>query len=100
LELIEKRMPEMWVQDCSAAENLLLAAHSKGVEGCWYSCYPFDECRDSLKLVSGGKKVVSCIRSRIRNEKVSVWEYMERFKLGRHIGIYKADERVECGWLL
>jgi nitroreductase len=54
LELIEKRMPEMWVQDCSAAaENLLLAAHSKGVEGCWYSCYPFDYKVANVKRVLG-----------------------------------------------
>jgi nitroreductase len=52
LELIEKRMPEMWVQDCSAAaENLLLAAHSEGVGGCWYSCYPFDYKVENVKRV-------------------------------------------------
>jgi nitroreductase len=43
LNLIEKSMPELWVQDCSAAaENLLLAAHDQGLGGCWYSCYPFE----------------------------------------------------------
>jgi nitroreductase len=54
MNLIEKKMPEMWVQDCSAAaENILIAAHSEGVEGCWYSCYPFDYKVANVKQVLG-----------------------------------------------
>lgn len=33
------------------AGNLLLAAHSEGVEGCWYSCYPFDYKVENVKRV-------------------------------------------------
>jgi nitroreductase len=54
LSLIEKSMPEMWVQDCSAAaENLLLAAQSEGLGGCWYSCYPFDYKVTNVSQVLG-----------------------------------------------
>ena len=46
---------DFWIEDVSAAtENLLLAAHSEGLGGCWYGCYPFahkvKNIQDLLKL--------------------------------------------------
>jgi len=36
--------PERWIQDCSAAaENLLLAAHARGLGGCWIGIQPVPE---------------------------------------------------------
>lgn len=33
--------PDYWVQDCAAAtENILLAAHAKGLGGVWLAIYP------------------------------------------------------------
>jgi nitroreductase len=38
------RMPEYWVQDCSAAtQNLLLAVHAKGLGAVWLGVYPREE---------------------------------------------------------
>ncbi len=40
-----ERVPGMWVQDCAAAtQNLLLAAHCKGLGGTWVGVHP-DETR-------------------------------------------------------
>lgn len=44
-----------WVQDCSAAiENILLAAHAKGLAGVWVGVYPREErvkiVRDIMKI--------------------------------------------------
>jgi len=39
-----------WVQDCSAAtENLLLAAHAKGLGGVWLGVYPRKERVDGIR---------------------------------------------------
>jgi nitroreductase len=39
-----ERYKGYWVQDCSAAtENLLLAAHAKGLGGVWVGIYPKDD---------------------------------------------------------
>ncbi|MFW9924250.1 MAG: nitroreductase family protein [Candidatus Thorarchaeota archaeon] len=39
-----------WVQDCSAAtQNLLLAAHSKGLGAVWLGIYPLQERIDGFK---------------------------------------------------
>jgi nitroreductase len=38
------RIPERWVQDCSAAtQNLLLAAHDMGLGAVWLGVYPTNE---------------------------------------------------------
>ncbi len=38
------RMPEYWVQDCAAAtQNLLLAAHAKGLGAVWLGVYPLED---------------------------------------------------------
>lgn len=38
------RMPGFWVQDCSAAtENLLLAAHERGLGAVWTAVYPMED---------------------------------------------------------
>jgi nitroreductase len=39
-----ERHAGFWVQDCSAAiQNLLLAAHAKGLGACWLAIYPRDD---------------------------------------------------------
>ncbi|MFA6107994.1 MAG: nitroreductase family protein [Candidatus Latescibacterota bacterium] len=44
-DLSKEKYPGNWVADCSAAtQNLLLAAHAKGVGGVWTGVYP-DEAR-------------------------------------------------------
>ncbi len=43
-----------WVQDCSAAtENLLLAAHAKGLGAVWLGVYPREERVDGLRKLLG-----------------------------------------------
>ncbi len=43
-DLRELRIPERWVQDCSAAtQNLLLAAHDMGLGAVWLGVYPTEE---------------------------------------------------------
>jgi nitroreductase len=39
-----EKYPGFWVQDCSAAtQNLLLAAHDKGLGAVWTGAYPLQE---------------------------------------------------------
>jgi nitroreductase len=41
---------DYWVQDCSAAtQNLLLAAHAKGLGAVWLGIYPIDERVNGIK---------------------------------------------------
>jgi nitroreductase len=50
LEMI--RYPEFWVQDCSAAtQNLLLAAHARGLGAVWLGVYPLEERVAGLKQI-------------------------------------------------
>lgn len=43
-----------WVQDCSAAtENLLLAAHAKGLGAVWLGVYPRQERVEGMKKLLG-----------------------------------------------
>jgi nitroreductase len=43
-----------WVQDCAAAtQNLLLAAHAKGLGAVWCGCYPREERAAGLGKVLG-----------------------------------------------
>lgn len=43
-----------WIQDCSAAtQNILLAAHSKGLGAVWLGIYPRDERVTGLKGLLG-----------------------------------------------
>jgi nitroreductase len=38
------RIPDFWVQDCAAAtENLLLAAHARGLGAVWTGIYPMED---------------------------------------------------------
>jgi nitroreductase len=50
LEVI--RYPEFWAQDCSAAtQNLLLAAHARGLGAVWLGVYPLEERVAGLKQI-------------------------------------------------
>lgn len=43
---------DYWVQDCSAAtENILLAAHGKGIGAVWTAVYPVNERVDKVKSI-------------------------------------------------
>ena len=43
-DLTLEKTPGVWVQDCSAAtENLLIAAHAKGLGAVWLGVYPIKE---------------------------------------------------------
>lgn len=43
-DLSKEKYPGYWVQDCSAAvQNLLLAAHGKGLGAVWTGIYPMEE---------------------------------------------------------
>lgn len=43
-----------WVQDCSAAtQNLLLAAHAKGLGAVWLGVYPYGERVEGIKKLVG-----------------------------------------------
>lgn len=45
-----ERSREVWVQDCSAAtQNLLLAAHARGLGAVWLGVYPLEERVDGLR---------------------------------------------------
>ena len=47
--LMEKYL-DVWVIDCSiAAQNILLAAHSKGLGAVWTGVYPMEERVDGIK---------------------------------------------------
>jgi len=53
-DLESARSPEFWVQDCSAAtQNLLLAAHARGLGAVWVGVYPLEERVAGLKQVLG-----------------------------------------------
>ena len=50
-----KEVPDVWVQDLSAAsENILLLAEAMGLGGCWCQLYPYEdrinELRAALKI--------------------------------------------------
>jgi len=48
------RYRDFWVQDCSAAtQNLLLAAHTRGLGAVWLGVYPLQERVASVKQVLG-----------------------------------------------
>lgn len=48
--LAQEKLSGNWVLDCSAAtQNLLLAAHAKGVGGCWCGVYPEADRVDIFK---------------------------------------------------
>ena len=49
------KLPDFWVQDCSAAsQNILLAAHDLGLGAVWVGVYPMavriDDLRSRLNL--------------------------------------------------
>ncbi|MFX0116480.1 MAG: nitroreductase family protein, partial [Candidatus Hodarchaeota archaeon] len=51
---------EFWIQDCSAAaQNLLLAAHAKGLGAVWLGVYPRDSRVEGLRdLLSIPKQII------------------------------------------
>jgi nitroreductase len=52
VDLELEKHPGFWVQDCSAAtQNLLLAAHARGLGAVWVGVYPVEERVASLKQV-------------------------------------------------
>lgn len=55
-----ERYPGFWVQDLSAAmENLLLAAHSKGLGAVWVGVYPNEErVQDMRKLLAIPQNII------------------------------------------
>jgi nitroreductase len=58
------KYPEYWVQDCSAAtQNLLLAAHARGLGAVWLGVYPLEERVAGLKqiLELPGQVVPLCV---------------------------------------
>jgi nitroreductase len=49
-DLALEKFPGYWVQDCSAAtQNLLLAAHGKGLGAVWTGIYPLGDRVDGFK---------------------------------------------------
>ncbi len=46
--------PEFWVEDCSAAtQNLLLAAHDRGLGAVWTAVYPAEDRMAGVKQILG-----------------------------------------------
>jgi nitroreductase len=59
-----ERHPGYWVQDCSAAtQNLLLAAHARGLGAVWLGIYPIEERVAGVKQILGlpGQVVPLCV---------------------------------------
>ncbi len=51
---VYKGSPNLWVQDCSAAtQNILLAAHSKGLGAVWISIYPVEPRTKNVQDILG-----------------------------------------------
>ncbi len=49
-----EKYPKFWVQDCSAAiENLLLAAHDRGLGGVWVGIYPLNDRIEAFRRLLG-----------------------------------------------
>jgi nitroreductase len=49
-DLSREKHKGYWMLDCSAAtQNMLLAAHAKGLGACWLGVYPRDERVENLK---------------------------------------------------
>lgn len=59
-DLALEKFPGYWVQDCSAAtQNLLLAAHCKGLGAVWTGIYPLDDRVEGfMKLCNLPEKVI------------------------------------------
>lgn len=50
--IINAKVKEFWVQDCSAAtENILLRAADLGLGAVWCGAYPDEECSNALRKV-------------------------------------------------
>jgi nitroreductase len=53
-DLSDLRIPERWVQDCSAAtQNLLLAAHDMGLGAVWLGVYPTEDRVEGVRELLG-----------------------------------------------
>jgi len=53
-DLENAKYPEFWAQDCSAAtQNLLLAAHARGLGAVWTAVYPVEERVAGVKQILG-----------------------------------------------
>jgi nitroreductase len=50
----KEKYPGFWVQDCSAAaQNILLAAHDKGIGSVWTGIYPIKERVEGFRKLLG-----------------------------------------------
>ena len=50
----KEKYPGFWVQDCSAAaQNILLAAHDKGIGSVWTGIYPIKERVEGFRRLLG-----------------------------------------------
>jgi len=50
----KEKYPGFWVQDCSAAaQNILLAAHDKGIGSVWTGVYPIEERVEGFRRLLG-----------------------------------------------
>jgi nitroreductase len=53
-DLTLEKYQGFWVQDCSAAiQNLLLAAHAKGLGAVWTGIYPLEDRVESMRKLFG-----------------------------------------------
>ena len=53
-DLSKEKYPGYWVQDCSAAtQNLLLAAHAKGLGAVWTGIYPMQDRVEGFRALCG-----------------------------------------------
>src|SRR5512137_773839 len=53
-DLKSAKYPAFWVQDCSAAtQNLLLAAHARGLGAVWTAVYPVEDRVVAVKQILG-----------------------------------------------
>jgi len=49
-DLIQDKFDGFWIQDCAAAtQNILLAAHAKGMGAHWIGIYPDEGCVEKLQ---------------------------------------------------
>jgi len=53
-DLSEEKHGGYWIQDCSAAtQNILIAAHAKGLGAVWLGIYPRKERIDGMRKLLG-----------------------------------------------
>ena len=53
-DLSLEKFPGFWVQDCSAAtQNMLLAAHAKGLGAVWTGIFPLEDRVEGFRALCG-----------------------------------------------